>query len=404
MYLTVLWLTLFGLAFGAPKPKSDGKTTEINFLMNNVQPTVKDTYLCTPMKMNSTPTYIVGFKPHANMKIAHHMLLYGCSTPGRNAEVWNCGEMAHVTSKYDSAGVCGSGSQIVYAWAMDAPSLTLPPDVAFKVGGNSKIKYLVLQVHYKDVSSFLPPQNGHDSSGITLVTTDHPMPKTAGVYLMGTAGSIPAHSIEYMETECQYNGRQELHPFAFRTHTHTHGEVVSGYRIRDGKWTEIGRMSPKKPQMFYNATTQDLVIKSGDILAARCTMRNDGDKKVYIGATQNDEMCNFYMMYYVNGEDVYQDGGCWASGPPYNYWQTSKDAQKMHLENAPKTVSIVPGTQNVLTKQHGRMKSVRNEDNFLERLDSWKLQTRKNDVRRLLETLNRAYDEPAYGLYDNNVF
>lgn len=38
----------------------------------------------------------------------------------------NCGEMAHTTDEYSTAGVCGSGSQIVYAWAMDAPSLTLP--------------------------------------------------------------------------------------------------------------------------------------------------------------------------------------------------------------------------------------------------------------------------------------
>lgn len=34
--------------------------------------------------------------------------------------------MAHTTDEYSTAGVCGSGSQIVYAWAMDAPSLTLP--------------------------------------------------------------------------------------------------------------------------------------------------------------------------------------------------------------------------------------------------------------------------------------
>lgn len=34
--------------------------------------------------------------------------------------------MSHTTEEYSTAGVCGSGSQIVYAWAMDAPSLTLP--------------------------------------------------------------------------------------------------------------------------------------------------------------------------------------------------------------------------------------------------------------------------------------
>ena len=42
----------------------------------------------------------------------------------------NCGEMAHTTDDYSSAGVCGTGSQIVYAWAMDAPSLTLPKGIS----------------------------------------------------------------------------------------------------------------------------------------------------------------------------------------------------------------------------------------------------------------------------------
>jgi len=42
---------------------------------------------------------------------------------------------------------CGSGSQIIYAWAQNAPKLKLPKDVAFRVGGpDSGIDWLVLQV------------------------------------------------------------------------------------------------------------------------------------------------------------------------------------------------------------------------------------------------------------------
>ena len=48
----------------------------------------------------------------------------------------------------ESAPVCapGSASQIIYAWAMDAPELELPQGVGFRVGGGTNIKYLVLQV------------------------------------------------------------------------------------------------------------------------------------------------------------------------------------------------------------------------------------------------------------------
>jgi len=61
------------------------------------------------------------------------------------------------SKKFDTAPVCASGDNIVYAWAMDAPELKLPAGVGFKVGGDTAVQYLVLQVHYKDVSSFLPP-------------------------------------------------------------------------------------------------------------------------------------------------------------------------------------------------------------------------------------------------------
>lgn len=70
----------------------------------------------------------------------------------------DCGEMHSGSQKFDAAPVCASGDNIVYAWAMDAPELRLPEGVGFKVGGDTDIQWLVLQVHYKDVSSFLPPR------------------------------------------------------------------------------------------------------------------------------------------------------------------------------------------------------------------------------------------------------
>jgi len=52
------------------------------------------------------------------------------------------------------------------------------------------------------------------------------------------------------------------------------GRVTSAYRIRDGRWTEIGRMSPQQPQMFYQVSHSGMSIQEGDIIAARCTMNS----------------------------------------------------------------------------------------------------------------------------------
>ena len=37
--------------------------------------------------------------------------------------------------------------EIIYAWAQNAPKLELPGDVAFRIAGDTKINWLVLQVN-----------------------------------------------------------------------------------------------------------------------------------------------------------------------------------------------------------------------------------------------------------------
>ncbi len=56
---------------------------------------------------------------------------------------------------YLSGPVCQGPSSIVFAWALDAPKLVLPKEVSFKLGGQTRIKYLVLQVHYANVEPFI---------------------------------------------------------------------------------------------------------------------------------------------------------------------------------------------------------------------------------------------------------
>lgn len=98
------------------------------------------------------------------METAHHILIYGCKVPGYYERdtpraVWNCGEMANNEDKgvnyYPKGSICGGSSEIIYAWAMDAPKLQLPEGVGFMVGGGTDINYLVLQVHYAHVHRFL---------------------------------------------------------------------------------------------------------------------------------------------------------------------------------------------------------------------------------------------------------
>lgn len=79
-----------------------------------------------------------------------------------------------------------------------------------------------------------------------------------------------------------------IYPFAFRAHAHKLGLVNSGYVIKTDpktgreEWIELGRRSPQLPQMFYPVTNK-VPVNQGDIMAARCTMKNFRNHEVRIG-------------------------------------------------------------------------------------------------------------------------
>ncbi len=40
--------------------------------------------------------------------------------------------------------------------------------------------------------------------------------------------------------------------------------------------------------------------------------------------TGNDEMCNFYIMYWVDGDQLLDDAVCHSEGPPYYYFRNDQ--------------------------------------------------------------------------------
>lgn len=54
-----------------------------------------------------------------------------------------------------------------------------------------------------------------------------------------------------MESSCYINEPVELHPFAFRVHTHKLGTAVSGWKINNGHWELLGKRSPQLPQVCF---------------------------------------------------------------------------------------------------------------------------------------------------------
>ena len=86
------------------------------------------------------------------------------------------------------------------------------------------------------------------------------------------------------------------------------------------QWTLLGKKDPQLPQMFYSINDTSIIMKKGDTLATRCTMVNFRDHAVSVGSTNEDEMCNFYMMYWVEGTEIMEQKSCFSLGPPVYSW------------------------------------------------------------------------------------
>ncbi|KAM6991055.1 peptidyl-glycine alpha-amidating monooxygenase isoform 2-T2 [Passerculus sandwichensis] len=303
----------------------------LDIRMPAVTPKQSDTYLCmsVPLPVDDE-AYVVDFKPHASMDTVHHMLLFGCNEPSSTENYWDCDE-----------GTCKDKSNILYAWARNAPPTRLPKGVGFRVGGETGSRYFVLQVHYGDVSAFRDKHK--DCSGVTLHLTHQKQPLIAGMYLMMSVNTVipPGKKVVDADIACHYK-RSPMHLFAYRVHTHRLGKVVSGYRVRNGQWTLIGRQSPQLPQAFY-PVKYPVDISYDDILAARCVFSGEGrTTETHIGGTANDEMCNFYIMYYMEAKHA------------VSYMTCTQNTNPEMFRNIPQEANIpIPVKSDVMKMMHG---------------------------------------------------
>eukprot|EP00096_Caligus_rogercresseyi_P011838 TRINITY_DN4797_c0_g1_i4.p1 TRINITY_DN4797_c0_g1~~TRINITY_DN4797_c0_g1_i4.p1 ORF type:complete len:455 (+),score=106.94 TRINITY_DN4797_c0_g1_i4:63-1367(+) len=235
--------------------------------------------------------YVMGFLTDATSDKAHHLILSHCNKAnGPDGKIFQC--LHH--------GMCSSGdSKIMYAWAKDAPGINLPPDAGFVVRAE---EYIVLQVHYKH-----PLQNPDFTSLQLKYTTNKPNYRAGMIMMLRNFLEIPPRTPKtFGDINCRIKTKEPMYLFAFRTHAHSLGAVISGYQFAYDPKTKnnsfqpymIAKGDPQLPQTFY-AMKNYVEVENGDILAARCTFDSSNMTTfTKIGMGSNDEMCNLYLMYY----------------------------------------------------------------------------------------------------------
>nr|KAI8726857.1 alpha-amidating enzyme precursor 1 [Biomphalaria glabrata] len=235
-------------AHGLENLYQDTKTQDI--LMPGAKPNTPDTYLCTTYPVLEEELYIYKFEALANAATAHHMLLYGCD-----------GE------PFSTDSIC----------------------------------------NYQYISDSEPA----DNSGLKLYTTHQKPQYVAGIFLLHSGDfTILLHTNLYpVDISCTFMIDKSIIPFAFRTHAHGLGTVITGYQY-NGTYHEICKGNPQWPQAFY-PVKEVIEIKPGDALAVRCTYNSSlMDHPVGVGSTGNDEMCNYYIMLYTDSSVADPSGEC----------------------------------------------------------------------------------------------
>jgi len=270
------------------------RTATFNMTMPGVKPNKNDDYICTGVKVKElapTKLWVTSFEAISSGNKAHHMIISKCKVPVKTARgaTWDCAHHA----------MCKDPSKIMFAWAKHAQPTKLPSDVGFELAPDD---YLVLQVHY------MKPLNDPDQSGISLNIVDTAPKYTAGMFLLlrSHLDIPPETAATHGDVNCAANIRSPIHVFAYRTHAHTLGSVISGYRYSasDGQWSMLAKGNPNWPQAFYPMEKEE-IVNPGEILAARCTYDSRGHSTMTkIGHTGGDEMCNLYLMFYtLSSED-----------------------------------------------------------------------------------------------------
>ena len=174
--------------------------------------------------------------------------------------------------------------------------------------------------------------------------------------------SLSCLCLEAFEVACEIDQDIVMHPFAFRTHAHKLGRIVFSTCRTDAmnnaiwsrscqfgissawkkRWTRMDRNRSTIASITSNVLSHSIGCDHQTGRLRRCRLhdvqfafpncqhwvrwlvRHCLHSFFSPSSTSKDEMCNFYMMYWVDGDQLLNDDVCISRGPPEYYFRRDR--------------------------------------------------------------------------------
>ena len=136
-------------------------------------------------------------------------------------------------------------------------------------------------------------------TGVEMTVSPQKPKKLVGIFLLGSMHiNLPPKEWANVHVSCPYRWDDEIEVFAYRTHAHSNGKVITGAKLdKGGHFEMIGKGNPQWPHAFFTRVGGPIKLGPGDDVFATCRYYNDNDFRVGVGGARTDEMCNLYLMY-----------------------------------------------------------------------------------------------------------
>lgn len=315
MYHTnsIMYCFIF-FAFLAMMRSTHSKTFTVE--MPSIDTLEEEAYVCRVIPFSDFErAYIVGLHMDVDRSRVHHLTTSVCEEAISKEEIWGC----KITQGSNCIGAsAGFGGWDKYT--VDKHDFKFPNDLSIEVGSKTRMKNLVLQLHYttKQTNQTKP------AAKVVFELSDYPTRYQFQLYTIGNRGYIPSNTSKGFLTNvaCRWE-LPSVKAYRYRVHTHHIGFHVEAFLIRNGTWILLGSaLSQAKTKNWYEVLGGPKRLEHGDILAARCLYINSNAKDIHFGMENDNEMCSFSLELGYRKEDHLHFGKqfyCEAESPSFRF-------------------------------------------------------------------------------------